>query len=684
MEPPDAGERIDAGPLVLVIDPVDPVVVADGTPTSLQLHARLGDVEPPSVSWFLDDVVVGTIDNTGLFIANGLVAGAVQVTARYGALEATTTITVQVRATQNPGGLSSEEQDALRGGGTADGAFRWLYPYDETVFPRGLPAPLFQLGGAGAERVRVTIDIEPRSFHYEGFFAGSSPLQLRLPQEVWDAMTESARAGDAVVVGVTKLQGGAVTGPAVETLRIAQGRLTGSIYYNTYNSPAAHGGAIMRVPLGGDAQVVQGGCTVCHSVSANGTRIATGLSWSGTETITGTGNPIRSGIIELDASGAATAGWTDPDGRKFSFGALTPDGAWMLSSAVAPTNRIRGLSGTMRSRLWDASTGAEIPAPSFTDVVSYAVTPQFAPDGSALAFSWFFDGGTENGRVLAVMSFDGSTTPPVFGAPRRVVVHPDGSRIVGWPSFTPDGSAVIYHEGTGIDTSTGAGAGNPNNPIYADLRLVDLTSCDAAGEHCTVSSLERLNGFAGGTFYQPYGEAEEARSNYEPTVLPIAIGGYYWVVFTSRRAYGNTIAPGGTVAGGEDRWGYTSAAGGEVPSVRKKLWIAAIDLSGELGADRSHPAFYLDGQELLSGNMRGFAALDPCRADGSTCESAADCCGGFCRPVEGEDGTPVLTCVPPPTGCSEELEACEVDADCCGATSGYRCINDRCAQPTLH
>ena len=40
---------------------------------------------------------------------------------------------------------------------------------------------------------------------------------------------------------------------------------------------------------------------------------------------------------------------------------------------------------------------------------------------------------------------------------------------------------------------------------------------------------------------------EEAHLNYEPTILPIAIGGYYWVVFTSRRCYGNTLAPGGSV-----------------------------------------------------------------------------------------------------------------------------------------
>ncbi len=191
-----------------------------------------------------------------------------------------------------------------------------------------------------------------------------------------------------------------------------------------------------------------------------------------------------------------------------------------------------------------------------------------------------------------------------------------------------------------------------------------------------------LNGYASGSFTLPYGETEEAHSNYEPTVLPIAVGGYYWVVFTSRRCYGNTIAPGGTVAGGDDRWGYHSTTA-EVPSVRKKLWIAAIDMSGGSG-DRSHPPFYLPGQEIDAGNMRGFAALDPCRADGDTCASAAECCGGFCRQSDaGDGGTPILQCVPRPDGCSQEEEACTADADCCDAALGSTCINGHCASPVL-
>ena len=81
----------------------------------------------------------------------------------------------------------------------------------------------------------------------------------------------------------------------------------------------------------------------------------------------------------------------------------------------------------------------------------------------------------------------------------------------------------------------------------AGLGLVDVASGREKPRYA-------LNGRdKSGAFILPYGEAEEARMNYEATVLPVAVGGYYWVMFASRRAYGNTIAPGGTVARGDDR-----------------------------------------------------------------------------------------------------------------------------------
>jgi hypothetical protein len=161
----------------------------------------------------------------------------------------------------------------------------------------------------------------------------------------------------------------------------------------------------------------------------------------------------------------------------------------------------------------------------------------------------------------------------------------------------------------------------------------------------------------------------------------VPVGGYYWVFFTSRRAYGNTIAPrGGLVPGGGELYGWE-----QQPSPRKKLWVAAIDLDYAEHADDedpSHPAFYVTGQELYAGNMRAFAALEPCRARGASCESGAECCEGFCRQtgVDGEN-RPVTQCVAPPPACSYEDETCTTASDCCDVEGvDLTCINGRCAR----
>ena len=62
---------------------------------------------------------------------------------------------------ENPGLVTMAAQQQLETSGTADPAFKWLYPYDGTVFPRGLQSPSLQWGGSakplpGLANVRAT------------------------------------------------------------------------------------------------------------------------------------------------------------------------------------------------------------------------------------------------------------------------------------------------------------------------------------------------------------------------------------------------------------------------------------------------------------------------------------------------------------------------------------------------
>jgi hypothetical protein len=138
--------------------------------------------------------------------------------------------------------------------------------------------------------------------------------------------------------------------------------------------------------------------------------------------------------------------------------------------------------------------------------------------------------------------------------------------------------------------------------------------------------------------------------NFYPTMSPVAAGGYFWVFFTSRRNYGNTVV---------------DANDGPAS---KKLWVSAITIGAGPGTDASHAALYLPGQELASGNIRAFATLLPCKSEGSSCTSGVDCCEGNCN--GGSCGTP--------TGCSSDGNKCATTADCCSG-QGLQCINGYCS-----
>ncbi|MFT3921176.1 MAG: hypothetical protein QM778_01445 [Myxococcales bacterium] len=674
----DGGNPSDAALSMLTFEPNPPMLQVTGDESTLQLTALLDGMPLKTVTWSSDNSRLGYIDANGVFHSKGLVAGTTTITGRFNGHTGSVTLRVVSNVERSEDGVTPEQKTALDSTPpTANANFKWLYPYDKTVFPRGLPGPFMQFGDGAADATRITAKVG--DFSYKGYFTTKNPASIQLPAEIWDALTNSSDGTQEVSLEVLKLVGSSVVGPATQTWRIAAGDLKGIIYYNSYNSPLAkNSGAVMRIRPGSDAEVListafnknDGGCTVCHSVSAHGNVLGAGVQWGDS------GNPKDSATFDLMADGSAPVRVQDTEGRKYPFAGFTPDGSMLVNCGVPNDSTIRGLGGDYPSQLIDSKTGAVIAAPTLTSQVKYALTPVFSPDGKRLAFSSFDN--DEKAKKLKVMDVDLTTQPPTFGAPVTVAdfvgptVSGGAPGVVGWPSFVPDAKGVLFHEGDRFDTGQ-YGA----KPSYAELRLADITANK-------VNKLAALNGWINATdSYFPYGVDEESRRNYEPSVLPVPVGGYYWVIFTSRRAYGHTLAPGGTVPGTDNEWG-TFDNNTEHPSLRKKLWVAAIDLDYTGKDDPSHPAFYLPGQELMAGNMRAFTALEPCKQEGDSCSSGAECCEGFCRQIDasGEFGEVQYTCVPPVAGCSYIDETCVSDADCCGYdTSGVTCINNRCAAP---
>jgi hypothetical protein len=192
---------------------------------------------------------------------------------------------------------------------------------------------------------------------------------------------------------------------------------------------------------------------------------------------------------------------------------------------------------------------------------------------------------------------------------------------------------IVYHRGSypgSLDTRTG------NGYLY-------LASADTPGVEMRLAA-------ANGDSY-PFAAGDRDRHrDYEPTFAPSTAGGYMWVVFTSRRTYGNRLTGG--------------------PSEVKQLWVAAIKQFPDPGQDPSFPAFWVPGQDMGSLNMRGYWALDPCIQQGQMCTESADCCDG----EKCENGL-----CGGPEECAEDGELCDGDADCCNPSS--LCIGGECQQP---
>lgn len=576
--------------------------------------------------------------------------------------------------------------DAPSGDGVAQG-LSLLYPYDKTVWPRGLLAPLLQwrstLGDVDA--IQIELSTMSGSFSWKGTFArpailaqtGKPFVRHPIPGDVWKAATNSAGGADTLTVKLTVAKGGAAYGPLSQTWTVAPGRLSGIIYYNSYgtqlakNYPGAvggdhqFGGAVLSIHGGDTAPLLTAGgngnssqCRVCHSVSADGSRL---ISQHGE-------NSALSSAYDLTPTGATETNMV----HGAEFPAMYPDG----SLALAPNGQLLPLP----------NDAVPLPVSGLSSVTTNLGTPAFSPDGKFVLFNPMTGPGVVNPtQKLLTMQFDKATG--AFSNPFTIVDDtglPAQTR-PGWGAFFPDASALVFHQQTaaGVD-GNGLGAMVTRKGARAHLEWAKLGALGGM-------PLDALNGKdANGNVYLPTLEAPVALSctgdgaqvgnldtmhqddfnlNYEPTVNPVASGGYVWVVFTSRRMYGSvaTIPPFCSDPRGVDL----------VQNITpKKLWVAAIDLGAQPGSDPSHPAFYLPAQELLAGNSRGFWALDPCKADGQSCDAGDQCCGGYCQP----DASGELVCsnIPPNGMCSQPQEKCDTAADCCDGTN--LCINGFCAE----
>jgi hypothetical protein len=749
---------------------VPPVTVTLGkTPPTVHLTATSSG-SPVNAAWGVDQGDIGVVTpSTGgsvTFVPSGTTGGTVKVTANYNGVTVTRSIVVKLVGTQNganatdlkeaqqiPGSVAALSAGGGVGGVGGEGlgpavtdqtilaalasptgsgsalSLSLLYPYDKTVWPRGMLAPLLMwslaAGDAGvgsdggvvsADAIQIQLSTASGSFSWMGTFGppailaqtSGSFIRHPIPQDIWDMATNTASGpSDPLTVSLTVAAGGAAYGPVSETWIVAPALLTGTVYYNSYATQLVKnwtttdaagnrvGAAILGITSGATAPALivgenstnDSGCRVCHTVASRG-------RWLLTQSEQGNPHDGESYLYDLQAANVPTSGVALAQQGVFAWAALDGNATYALTNTVNPSSSNQAITNSSNadaiSSFWQFGAqpvqGALV---GLGDAGLAAGYPSYSPDDTRVAYIDVTGSTNSVHGPLMVASYDATTQ--TFSGVTQVLPPPAAGQKIGYPVFLPDNSGVLFE--TQVRSADGT-SGVDNVVVTRDGARSELWWVNLNGPPQPVA-LAALNGKSGGTPYIPVGgnnhgtgpnvsDPETAGSgysevgyddttlNYEPTVLPVVAGGYAWVVFTSRRLYGNQLTSLPWLSWPPD-YNTTDLAEATV----KKIWVAAIDLNAAPGSDPSHPPFYLPAQEILAGNSRGFWVLSPCRQDGAACQSGDQCCNGFCEPG-GDAGGLVCSNAPPDGGaCSQLQEKCTTASDCCDTAA--RCIAGFCA-----
>jgi hypothetical protein len=676
----------------LQFDPPQATLTLDGThpqTITFQLQASIGNgpmqnVTPTSIQFDRPDLASASIGSPVALTAAGMYGGSGKLHAIYGGREAVATLNVVV-AQRSLGTVPMDVATALDNAGTtpSDTAVTSiLYPYDKTVFPLGLTAPLVMwtapTGGSHAADV-YRLHLAENAYSYDVYATtpvpatspGPSASQWAIDQAVWDRITTSnGGPNDPLKVVLSRYDSGTMTAAASASISwtIAPASLRGAIYYwtasksTTADAGSVSIGHITRMAPGSGAQPVQlnsGRCMGCHAVSADGTTLVATIDDPATAPadppyVLGWQKPnyTRPWAAFDVSQQAPVAGYQS---RQYGADiAVTPDGAYAVWGAPTVTDgggsRVLSLSNTKTGALVVNSGLDALLGPLGGDVLGM---PAFSPDGTMLAAvrspSSIDNVLPVNPKAIVYVNYTAATQ--TFGAALNVIVSStdpalsSGEVALAYPSFTPDNKYIAFHAGT---VATGCQNGcDDTTPDDGQLYVAAV----GGGGAVRLAAIDDPP------------DMGDRNASVEPTFDPTPAGGYSWVVFTSMRAWGNMAWP---LAPGEDVT--------KTENFKRRLWVAAVDPT--IGSvDPSHPPFYLAGQDDTP-NMRGFwanAQCIPTPGAGQTsapCTQGFECCSGFC--------TNGMCTMPSTLACQPIGGTCTAAADCCNGSAGVTCSGGTC------
>jgi hypothetical protein len=623
-------------------------------------------VAPTMAIFTRPDIAAMMPSNPVALTASGQVAGDGTLQGVYGGRVASAQLHVSVHKSTTGPGVDPAAPAVLDGATMPDPVVTsLLYPYDQTVFPQGLVSPLVMWTAPKAGDI-YRLRFEEKDFVCEDYEVVTPPAQLRMAQDCWDALTASNQ-GDPVQVTLSRWDAPTKMAyvSAKETWPLARANMQGAVYYWSTSGPGDAYLARLRTGTGAAPEVLmvngQQTCLACHAVSADGSTL---VAVAGDVMIPSAAFPGENTRGGPATSFCATPGACEED-------LPTDDRAWISfdlpnmtvrhqsnmfggNVAVNPDGKYT-VFGDVTLFLADTTTGTVYPNSGLDNAVLDLGTvglmmPAFSPDGmhlaavegpadpSSLQPSYISLAGP-SGRLIQ-LDFNEATR--TFSNPQRLALEsgfPATQSAIAYPTYTPDAKWLAFHVGDKptacelncdeYETSTGA--------IYlqstrgaAPVRLATLTDT-------------------------PTVPAAQLNHAFEPTFNPVQRGGYFWVVFSGERDWGNEVVVGN---------------GTPPANQNKRLWVAAIDATPGAG-DPSHPPFFLEGQDESRLNMRGFWALAACipTQGGGACTAGFQCCSGYC-----DQGTCFM---PGGNICVPIGGMCKTTSDCCNAPL-VQCISGIC------
>jgi hypothetical protein len=644
-------------------------------------------VTPQTAVFTRSDLATLAIGNPVNVTPTGHTSGSGVLQGIYQGAGATATLQVQVHLSNVGAGVDPTAPGALDGATAQDpSAITLLYPYDKTVFPLGLKSPLVMWNAPKAGDV-YRLHYEEKDFVCDDYEVVTPPAQLRIDgsnatkQGCWDWLT-SSNQGDPIQVTLSRWDAATKMAyvSAKETWTLAKANMQGAVYYWTTSGPSdaylaklGTGAGATPLPLTVNGQQV---CMACHAVSADGTTLVAVAGDIGMPSSAFPGENTSGTPGYCATSGACQEDMPTDDRAWISFGLpTTPTSAALTTRkqsnlfggnlAVNPDGKY-AVFGDVQLYLADTTVGTPIPNTGLDNFMPDIGTvglmmPAFSPDGAHLTA---VEGPADPSGQPSFITLAGSTGKLVeldfnemthtFSNPKRLAAEsgfPVAQSAIAYPTFSPDANWIAFHVG--------------DKPTACE------NNCDAAETSTGAIYLQNTSGAApvrlAALTDTPTVPAAQQNHTFEPTFNPVERGGYFWVVVSNERDWGNRIKAGTAPANGN-----------------KRLWVGAIDKTPGTG-DPSHPPFFLEGQDENRLNMRGFWALAACIPTGQgTCTVGFECCSGYCDPngICVDIGNTMPTCVPLGGACGVDagIEDAGVSGGCCNSPP-VACINSVCALP---